>query len=114
MIGRTNAGGGSGGLKYASGTQAGSGTSATTMSVSGLGFRPYAVLIYHGYTWAFSAGICDADGNAVASRYVMATSSTQNAGDATFTPTDDGFSIKVNANTSVMSYWIWNWVAIGV
>lgn len=113
MVGRTNAGGGGGGLKYATGTQQGSGKTAVTMNVSGLEFRPHAVLVWHGYTWAFSGGICDADGTVVSSRYVMATSSSQKSGAANFTPTDDGFSITVNANTGVMSNWVWNWAAIG-
>ena len=67
MIGRTNAGGG-GKLKSANGTQAPD-SANYMLTVTGLGFRPYAALAVSNTSPASTDGVrgfvCDADGNVI-------------------------------------------------
>ena len=100
MVGRTNAGSG-GGMKYASGAQASGGNK--TLTVTGLGFRPYAVFSVHSrdYTSYNKARgfLCDDDGNVVR----------QFTSDCAPTVSDDGFTLHFDEFG--MNYLWW---AIGV
>ena len=97
MVGRTNAGGG-GKLKYASGTLAAS----DSQVVSGLGFRPYIVLLYgnSNYYKLAMAIVCNEDGEKVlacAQNKVVTT-------DETTYVTDDGFVINSVSNYALTWY----------
>lgn len=101
MIGRTNAGGG-GKLKSANGTQAPD-SANYMLTVTGLGFRPYAALAVSNTSPASTDGVrgfvCDADGNVI-----------RTAGAANIaTVSDDGFTIRMPSN-KLMTY---HWSAVG-
>lgn len=104
MIGRTNAGGG--GLKYASGV-VNSLDSSRILTVTGLGFRPYAVMGYRALqTRESNAFICDADGNIVFRLYQGEPNSSSGACQVF----DGGFSMEFPTYGSSGS---WYWYAIG-
>ena len=100
MVGRTNAGGG-GKLKYASGAQAAG--EDKTLTVTGLGFRPYAVFSVHSRDYnSYNKArgfLCGDDGNVVR----------QFTKDCAPTVSDDGFTLHFDEFG--MNYLWW---AIGV
>ena len=104
MVGRTNAGGG-GKLKYASGNATAG--SNKILTVTGLGFKPYAV--YADFGNEYGRGfICDADRNLVVNH--KQGSSSRISQQFTFQIFDDGFTMEFE-NFGPAGY---NWYAIGV
>lgn len=86
--------------KYASGSAT---HSSNTITVSGLGFRPYAVMIYYS-TSCLACGICNPDGT-VASAYGMKGSS---SAAATFAPSSDGFKFTYSNFSSYSVPFTWH------
>jgi len=109
-VGRTNTGGGAV-IKYATGTVQINGAEGEiqTITVSGLGFRPYAVCMRGGNPYSCGIGACDASGAAVAARVVSNTD--HGISTAVFTPNSDGFSIQ--AKTTKLAPDTWTWFAYG-
>lgn len=94
--------GGGGNLKSANGSQ-GADSVNYTLTVTGLGFRPYAALAVSNTSPASTDGVrgfvCDADGNVI-----------RTAGAANIaTVSDDGFTIRMPSN-KLMTY---HWSAVG-
>lgn len=97
-----NMAGGGGKLKSANGTQSADSTNYT-LNVTGVGFRPYAVVgvsITNQADYGNARGfVCDADGNIAK----------QTAANVSATVSDDGFTMKF-PTTTLMPY---HWWAIG-
>ena len=90
-------------MKYAMGTIS---PSSRPVTVTGVGFRPYAVQMYNGTSYLCS-GMCDASGAVVSGRYVAPSGN----GAITFEVTDDGFSFN---SSYLATYTTYTWYAIGI
>ena len=93
---------GGGGAKYATGTGTFTGSNGvpTTQTITGLGFRPYAVFIKRSTFDQWSSAICDDDGNLVIARGYYSDPYTP-----TFSATDDGFSLQYAGAYGQAYYW---------
>lgn len=95
--------------KYASGTVTTGTVNGTVgyISVSGLGFRPYAIQGFYSTQGIFYA-VCDSNGNLSTAKYRASSNNITDA-TSTFSVTDDGFSGRVGNTTEV----VYTWYAIG-
>lgn len=81
-------------LKYATGSEVIE-TGQQLLTITDLGFRPYAVYLQHSENPAggFGMGICNAQGNVVKSIFLV--SGMGFIDPATFTPNNDGFTFQI-------------------
>ena len=93
-----------GGGKYATGSFASGDTGVLTATISGLGFKPCAVIILLQGSFQLACGITD--GTTTIHKFINTSSSSSvNPVSGTLTVNDDGFSMTYHTATSATITW---------